>query len=84
MSEIIKTILPSRTVWCLNGQLHREDGPAVEWADGSKIWCQHGKFHRLDGPAIDCFFKEWFYQDRKIDCSSQQEFDKIIKLKAFW
>ena len=25
-------------IWCLNGKLHREDGPAVEWADGSKYW----------------------------------------------
>ena len=24
------------------GQLHREDGPAVEYADGSKRWYQHG------------------------------------------
>ena len=24
--------------WCLNGKLHREDGPAIERADGSKSW----------------------------------------------
>ena len=29
--------------WYLNGHLHREDGPAVEWADGSKRWLLHGK-----------------------------------------
>jgi hypothetical protein len=23
--------------WFLNGKLHREDGPAVEWADGQQI-----------------------------------------------
>jgi hypothetical protein len=22
----------------LNGNLHREDGPAIEWADGTKYW----------------------------------------------
>ena len=22
----------------LNGKLHREDGPAMEWANGSKSW----------------------------------------------
>ena len=24
--------------WLLNGKLHREDGPAVEWTDGNKHW----------------------------------------------
>ena len=24
--------------WYLNGERHREDGPAVEWADGSMGW----------------------------------------------
>ena len=24
--------------WYLNGELHREDGPAVEYADGYKAW----------------------------------------------
>lgn len=33
--------------------LHRLDGPAVEWAGGSKIWYVNGKYHRLDGPAIE-------------------------------
>ena len=29
-------------VWYdLNGQLHRTDGPSVEWADGSKSWGLH-------------------------------------------
>jgi len=29
--------------WRLNGLLHREDGPAIEWADGSKEWRLNGK-----------------------------------------
>ena len=33
--------------------LHREDGPALEYADGSKIWYKKGKRHRLDGPAME-------------------------------
>ena len=24
--------------WYLNDKLHREDGPAMEWANGSKSW----------------------------------------------
>ena len=33
--------------------LHREDGPAIEYADGSKCWYKNGQRHRTDGPAIE-------------------------------
>jgi len=29
--------------WYLNGKLHREDGPAVEYANGGKFWYLNGK-----------------------------------------
>jgi len=29
--------------WYLNGKLHREDGPAVEWANGTKSWYLNGE-----------------------------------------
>ena len=32
--------------------LHRDDGPAIERANGTKYWYQNGKWHRTDGPAI--------------------------------
>ena len=32
---------------------HREDGPAVEWAGGTKEWWINGNRHREDGPAIE-------------------------------
>ena len=34
-------------------QLHREDGPALEWADGTKEWRENGKLHCESGPAIE-------------------------------
>ena len=37
--------------WFWKGQLHREDGPAIEWSDGSKEWWRNGQRHREDGPA---------------------------------
>jgi hypothetical protein len=42
--------------------LHREDGPAVEWADGDKVWFANGERHRLDGPAIELNdrYKAWY------------------------
>ena len=32
-------------------QLHRKDGPAVEYPNGDKDWYLNGKRHREDGPA---------------------------------
>ena len=32
---------------------HREDGPAVEYANGYKAWYRNGKLHREDGPAVE-------------------------------
>ena len=42
--------------------LHRENGPAIEWHDGTKSWWQNGRRHRTDGPAIVYAVgrKEWF------------------------
>ena len=36
-----------------DNQLHREDGPAREWADGGKAWYLNGQRHREDGPAVE-------------------------------
>ena len=48
-------------------QLHRLDGPAVEYAYGDKEWWYDGKLHRLDGPAVDWAdeYKAW-YQNGKL------------------
>ena len=32
--------------WYVNGKLHREDGPAVEWEDGSKSWYVNGNWKK--------------------------------------
>lgn len=34
-------------------EYHREDGPAIEYPNGSKSWWKQGKLHREDGPAIE-------------------------------
>ena len=31
-----------------SGELHREDGPAVEWSDGIKTWWLNGKCYSLE------------------------------------
>lgn len=33
--------------------LHREDGPAVEYSNGNKAWFINSNLHREDGPAIE-------------------------------
>ena len=45
-----------------NGQLHREDGPAVEWADVTKMWFLNGKLHRDGAPAVELADggQEWY------------------------
>jgi hypothetical protein len=40
------------TEWYLNGKLHREDGPAIEYKNGDKSWWLNGNLHREGGPAI--------------------------------
>ena len=47
----VKVYADGSKYWYLNGQHHREDGPAVENSDGRKAWYLNGKRHREDGPA---------------------------------
>jgi len=50
-----------------DGKLHREDGPAVEWADGGKDWYINGQLHREDGPAEiwEDGSKFWYQNDKR-------------------
>jgi hypothetical protein len=49
------------------GELHRTDGPAIEWYDGSKEWFVNGVLHRTDGPAMEDIigFTEWWFNGKK-------------------
>ena len=52
-----------------NKDPHRLDGPAWNWADGSKSWWENGERHRAGGlPAIEGAegYKEWWMNGRKI------------------
>jgi len=73
-------------MWYCDGKQHREGGPAVEVAGTYNIWVRNGKYHREDGPAMEyangCKF--WFFNGKEIKCSSQKEFERLIKMKAFW
>lgn len=52
-NNIIKIIYPNGTQeWWFDNELHREDGPAVEREDESRLWYKRGQLHRTDGPAV--------------------------------
>ena len=53
--------------WYFKRKLHREDGPAVEYADGDKAWYINGKRHREDGPAFECAdgYKAWYINGKR-------------------
>ena len=55
------------TFWKLNGKRHREDGPAIEFADGRKSWYINGELHRQDGPAIEFVDgdKRWYIDGKR-------------------
>ena len=60
---------PSGTkAWYLNGKLHREDGPALEYSSGTKEWYLNGKRHREDGPAVEHpdGTKYWFLNGEEV------------------
>ena len=52
---------------------HREDGPAIEYTDGSKSWYRDGVRHREDGPACEwCDIgNSWFIDGKEL---SEAEF----------
>ena len=55
MEKITRTVGQDGSIRYHNqkGQLHREDGPAVEYSNGFKYWYKNGHLHREDGPAIE-------------------------------
>ena len=64
-----------------NGQIHREDGPAVEYANGSVSWYNQGDNHRDDGPAIVHSYGRHLYYFNHIFYSKEEYWEKIEKMK---
>ena len=63
-------------------QLHRENGPAVEYADGTKCWYQKGLLHRTDGPAIEYSDGDKFwYQNDKLH---RTDGPAVVVLMGIW
>ena len=66
--EFKKHIFRNFDIYYFKGHRHRLNGPAFEWR--KDLWP-----NRKD---------QWYYMGKFIECSSQEEFERIIKLKAFW
>ena len=58
--------------------IHRLDGPAIEWADGSKAWFVDDECHRIDGPAIEWAdgYKAWYVDGNEL---SEEEFNALTR-----
>ena len=72
-----------------NHLYHRgDDLPAIELIDGYRAWFWHGERHRTAGPARIYHNrtdeKEWWVNGERIYCKTQEEFEKLMRMKAFW
>ena len=61
--------------WFLNGKLHREEGPAIEYVNGDNEWYLNGKLHREEGPAVEYVNgdNEWYLNGKQL---SEKKFNK--------
>ena len=88
----VKRRRAGRWEWVQGESLHREGLPAIEWDDGSREWYRKGRLHRIDGPAVyypmanpgQELYKEWWIENKRLDVQTQEEFERYLKMKAFW
>jgi hypothetical protein len=66
-TPIMTTDSTGNKFWTMNGDYHRTDGPAAEWADGDNYWWLNDRIHRTDGPAIEEADgnKQWYLNGRR-------------------
>jgi len=56
--------------------LHRLDGPAIIWPNGTKLWYVDGKCHRTDGPAVEHTDgrKSWYVDNKRL---TEEQFNAL-------
>ena len=68
-----------------NGNIHRTDGPACEYANGNKEWFLNGEYHRTDGPAVELNNrKSWWLNGEcygKSDDFTNESWIRFVKLE---
>jgi hypothetical protein len=57
---------------------HREDGPAIEYANGDRLWLQNDELHRTDGPALEFIngTREWYLYGEELN---EEEFNQRLE-----
>ena len=65
-------------------QYHREDGPAIELANGTKYWYRNYQLHREDGPACEYADGKKEYWILGIQYKTNKDYLQRLKLKSFW
>jgi hypothetical protein len=53
---------------------------------GTKYYYLNNKLHREDGAAIEWSsgYKQWWINDELLPCTSQKQFEQLMRLKLFW
>jgi hypothetical protein len=65
--------------------LHRLDGPACEYADGSREWWVNDKRHHLDGPACEyADGSRWWLVDGKLHRLDGPAYEGADGTREWW
>jgi hypothetical protein len=61
-------------------------GELCDCGGGNLFYYLNGKLHREDGPAIDLNngFKFWNLNGKLLSCRTQMQFERLMRLRAFW
>lgn len=72
-------------IWCDDGIIHRDGGPAIESGSYREFWCQ-GRRHRDNGPAFFGLEERWYHHGliHRADGPATREFDSSVKHYCVW
>lgn len=63
------------------GFLHKEDGPAQVFSNGTKKWFFNGKLHREDGPAVEWNTNTCLYFIHGLAYSKEDYNEKMLNIR---
>jgi hypothetical protein len=61
-------------------------GVLEEYSNGDRFYLLNDNFHRVEGPAVELHngIKGWWVNGKLIPCTTQEQFERLMRLKAFW
>lgn len=80
----IKKKFDDRIEYYYNGERHRLNGPAIEYANGNKYQHQNGKLHRNDGPAIEIDGDKLWYKNGELHRNDGPAVERKNGDKEWW